>query len=193
MNGKGDAPRNNLSEQFRSNYDAINWSKGPKRRFRAIAAADLNGAIGLDGKLPWPSIKEDFEHFKRMTFGGNLVCGRKTFDGLPPLKNRTLFILSKSNQPMIHGVPWTGSPWWSGDGRTFGFFDNTDQIPDGAWVIGGAEIYKLLFPECYEFHLTRVKAEYQADTFLPDFTKYFKSEPEITFENDRIRIEKYTS
>jgi dihydrofolate reductase len=192
MNGKGSSPRNCFSEDFRVNYDAINWSKKRTRRFRAIAAADLNGGIGLDGKLPWPPIKEDFEHFKRKTVGGNLVCGRKTADTLPMLKNRKVFILSRQylNAPKdtIFGALWQATPE---HGR--GFVTDMSQIPDDAWVIGGAEIYKLLFPECYEFELTRVKGEYQADTFLPDYTKYFKSEPEITFENDRIRIEKYTA
>lgn len=27
QNGKGDAPRNNLSQKFRSNFDSIDWSK----------------------------------------------------------------------------------------------------------------------------------------------------------------------
>jgi hypothetical protein len=26
-NGKGDAPRNNFSEEYRSRYEAINWKK----------------------------------------------------------------------------------------------------------------------------------------------------------------------
>lgn len=27
MNGKGDRPRNNYTNKFRNNYDAIDWSK----------------------------------------------------------------------------------------------------------------------------------------------------------------------
>lgn len=27
QNGKGDAPRNNTSKKFKSNYDKINWKK----------------------------------------------------------------------------------------------------------------------------------------------------------------------
>jgi hypothetical protein len=27
QNGKGDAPRNNISKKFKSNYDKINWKK----------------------------------------------------------------------------------------------------------------------------------------------------------------------
>jgi len=30
MNGKGSAPRNCFSEQFRSNYESINWKKKKK-------------------------------------------------------------------------------------------------------------------------------------------------------------------
>lgn len=30
QNGKGDAPRNNQSQEFRDNYDAIDWRKKDK-------------------------------------------------------------------------------------------------------------------------------------------------------------------
>jgi len=30
-NGKGDAPRNNHSKKFKSNYEKINWSKKTKK------------------------------------------------------------------------------------------------------------------------------------------------------------------
>jgi len=31
MNGKGSKPRNNSSEQFRDNFEAIDWGKSPVR------------------------------------------------------------------------------------------------------------------------------------------------------------------
>ena len=34
MNGKGDLARSNASEDFRNNYDDIDWSQEPKVRLR---------------------------------------------------------------------------------------------------------------------------------------------------------------
>ena len=32
MNGKGDSPRNCFSDQFRNNFETINWSKRERKR-----------------------------------------------------------------------------------------------------------------------------------------------------------------
>ena len=47
-----------------------------------IYACDLNGAIGKDGDLPWRQ-SSDLQHFKRITLGGTIVMGRKTWESLP--------------------------------------------------------------------------------------------------------------
>lgn len=40
MNGKGDTPRNNYSEQFRDNYDMIDWSRKPKLDTTDVSCED---------------------------------------------------------------------------------------------------------------------------------------------------------
>ncbi len=61
----------------------------------AIAAMSLNRAIGKDGGLPWPTIKEDLRFFKAMTLDKKIIVGRKTFETLPPLRNRETFVLTR--------------------------------------------------------------------------------------------------
>jgi dihydrofolate reductase len=41
-------------------------------------------------------------------------------------------------------------------------------------VIGGAQIYKLLYPYIQEIHRTLVHCVFDADTFFPDFEKDFE-------------------
>ena len=40
MNGKGDRPRNNYSNQFRNNYDEIDWSKKNVETINTKSIAD---------------------------------------------------------------------------------------------------------------------------------------------------------
>lgn len=40
MNGKGSKPRNNFSEEFRNNYDGIDWGK--KKKSKQFERFDLD-------------------------------------------------------------------------------------------------------------------------------------------------------
>lgn len=56
------------------------------------------------------------------------------------------------------------------------------------FVIGGAEVYRLLLPECDTLILTRVHRVVEGDTFFPPFEKEFRVEkvlleaPEYTIQ-----------
>ena len=60
----------------------------------AIWAEDLKGAIGVGNELPW-HIKEDLQHFKKITENKPVVVGSNTWLSLPKLKlpGRTLFVV----------------------------------------------------------------------------------------------------
>ena len=59
---------------------------------KAIVAMAKNRVIGKNSALPWPSIKEDLNHFKEFTTGKTLIVGKNTFDTLPLLKNRECMV-----------------------------------------------------------------------------------------------------
>ena len=63
---------------------------------KAIVAMGRNRVIGLNDKLPWPPIKEDFKWFKEFTINNTIVIGKKTFDTLPPLKDRNIIVITNS-------------------------------------------------------------------------------------------------
>lgn len=128
----------------------------------AIAAMARNRAIGLDGRIPW-HVPADLKFFKRTTLGHVVLMGRKTFESLGrPLPGRENLVLSR--RPLdVPGV------------RRLATLDEITEPADGRtlFVIGGAEIYRTLFPRCAEVLLTLVDLEPAADTFLPAFEADF--------------------
>ena len=61
-----------------------------------VAAIGKNGEIGVDGSLPWVSSKE-LSVFKKITNGGIVIMGRKTFDSIgSKLNGRFNVVISES-------------------------------------------------------------------------------------------------
>jgi hypothetical protein len=50
-NGKGDKPRNCFSQQFKDNYDQINWAKSEPAKSEPAKAQDK-------GSVPKPSLRK---------------------------------------------------------------------------------------------------------------------------------------
>ena len=125
-----------------------------------VVAAAKNNAIGKDGKMPW-HLSNDMKHFKNVTWGMPIVMGRKTFESLgKALPGRKNIVISRQEN-------------WKTEGTTV--VKNIDEALDSAiitdakeiMVIGGGEIYKLLFSNAKRIYLTRVDAEPDADTYFP--------------------------
>ncbi len=116
----------------------------------ALVARSKNGVIGKNGGLPW-RCKGDLQFFKRTTMDRKIVVGRTTFDGLPPLKGRTIYVLTRNPEASFKkGIALT----------------HPDQVPDDAIVCGGATIYDLLIEQCDEILVTTVKKDVEGDTFF---------------------------
>ena len=63
---------------------------------KAILSADINWAIGCNGKL-LARVPDDMKFFKSKTLGKVVVMGRKTYESLPnksPLTNRINIVLT---------------------------------------------------------------------------------------------------
>ena len=62
----------------------------------AIVCVDQNFAIGNKGDL-LVNIPEDMKQFKKITKGGTVLVGSKTYESLPqkPLSNRTNIIITR--------------------------------------------------------------------------------------------------
>ena len=122
-----------------------------------IYACDLNGAIGKDGDLPWRQ-SSDLQHFKRITLGGTIVMGRKTWESLPgKLPGRRNIVMSRSIRDDIEQM-------------------NYDEVislskKQDVFIIGGGEIYNLFIDDVKELHRTLIDTKIEnADTFVTDIS-----------------------
>lgn len=141
----------------------------------AIVARSKNGVIGKDGGLPW-RCKGDLQFFKRTTMDQKIVVGRTTFDGLPPLKGREIFVLTRNADLCFEGATAIANP---------------ADVPADAIVCGGATIYDLMIPQCDQLLVTTIKKEVEGDTFF-NFQWLEGFEPAETIEEtDEYSIVSY--
>ena len=126
-----------------------------------IVAIAENNIIGGDNKLLW-HISEDLKRFKEITTNHTIIMGRKTFESLPKvLPNRHHVIITRDKNYAV-------------DSDAVSIFHNIDEVlakyenlDEEAFIIGGGEIYNLLFPYCKKMYLTKVKKTFEGDTSFP--------------------------
>lgn len=126
-----------------------------------IAAVAKNRAIGYQNKLLF-AIKEDMEHFKRLTMGHVIIMGRHTFESLPngALPHRKNIVISKS-QTIFKGCT-----------RVSSFEEALSMCQKEAevFVIGGEQVYKEAISQADKLYLTEIDAlPQQADAFFPAY------------------------
>ncbi len=128
-----------------------------KGYLKMILATDDDHGIGKDNKLPW-HCKTDLAIFKEKTLDTFIIMGHNTAKSLPngkPLLNRTNIVLCRElPENPVHG---------------FLYFHSVEDIlefveGEKAWVIGGAEIYRLFIDECEEIHETNIAGNFNCDT-----------------------------
>ncbi|MCG2593030.1 dihydrofolate reductase [Ramlibacter sp. XY19] len=126
-----------------------------------IYARARNGVIGKDNQMPW-HLPEDLAHLKQTTIGKPVIMGRKTWDSLPA-KFRPL--------PGRRNIVITRQPDWQAAGA-----ERASTVEEAialcgdvplAWVIGGAEIYKLALPHADIAVVTEIDADFEGDVYAP--------------------------
>lgn len=133
-----------------------------------IAAFSDNYALGKDNKLLW-HFSEDMKFFRSMTNNKVMVMGRKTFDSFPkPLAGRHHVVISRSaanlkhDSPLVHFVTSVEEAISLAKRLVI-----ENNLNPEIMICGGAEIYKQTLPICDVLYLTRVKGQFEADTFYP--------------------------
>lgn len=124
----------------------------------SIVATDFNNAIGKDNKLLW-HLPADLKFFKTTTMGCPIIMGRKTFESIGRvLPGRKNIIISRNKDLKIEGA------------EVYSSFEEVmkNVKEEKAFIIGGADIYKLAMPYVTEIYRTLVKHEFEADTFFPE-------------------------
>jgi dihydrofolate reductase len=138
--------------------------------FDIVVAADLDWGIGKAGGLPWPKLRGDLQHFKRITSTASegrrnaIVMGRKTWESKEvagkPLPNRLNVVVSHGELAVPGGVVLAHS---------------IDQalVVDGVesiFVVGGAGLIQAVIdrPDLRFVYLTRIAQRYRCDVTMPD-------------------------
>lgn len=130
----------------------------------AVVAMAANRVIGREGRLPW-HLPEDLRFFKTLTTGHPVVMGRKTYASIGrPLPRRRNIVLSREwTPPEGSGVEVIRS---AGELASLG-------LAGRVFVIGGAEIYRLLLPWCASVIVSKLRADYAGDAWMPEFEADF--------------------
>jgi dihydrofolate reductase len=133
-------------------------------RLIAIVAMSSNRVIGREGKLPW-HFSEDLKFFKRTTLGHPILMGRATFDSIgKPLPGRRNIVLSRTMAPR-EGVEVI---------REIAELQALVTAEETVFVIGGAQVFQDLLPQCQGMYLTWIDQPFEGDTFLPPFEHLFR-------------------
>ena len=130
---------------------------------KAIVNADKNWGIGFQNRL-LVHIPSDMRFFREKTTGNVVVMGRKTLESLPggrPLADRDNIVVSRDPALKVKGAAVVHSVEELQQ-------QLADMDTDRVYVIGGAEMYRLLLPYCDTVYVTSVDYAYQADAYFPD-------------------------
>lgn len=130
---------------------------------KLILVMDNDNAIGRGGGLLC-RLPEDMKRFRETTVGSIVIMGRKTWESFPkrPLPNRENIVLSRSVKKL------DGAEVFSDAESVLKRVQNSDK---DVFVIGGAEIYRLLAPHCDEALITRVYESFGGDVFFEDIER----------------------
>lgn len=149
-------------------------------RLIAIVAMASNRVIGRAGTLPW-HFPEDLKFFKRTTLGHPILMGRTTFESIGrPLPGRQNIVLSRTLEPR-EGLTVI---------RHVSELASVTPEAETVFVIGGAQVYAELLPQCDGLYLTLVKGDYEGDTHLPPFEHLFELK-EVLEETEALEFRYY--
>ena len=113
--------------------------------------------IGKNNRLPW-HFPADLKNFKKLTMGGTVIMGRKTFESIgKPLPGRDNFVVSHKPGP---------------EGERLKFFPSPEEAlvniqTQKAFIIGGQSLYEQTLDRIDGIYLTLIEGTYEGDAFYP--------------------------
>lgn len=129
-----------------------------------IVAMDQNRVIGLNNDLPW-HLPNDLRYFKNVTTGHTIVMGRKTFDSIGRvLPNRKHIVLTRSKRQFPDEVIVVRN---IEEILHYAKEHNEEEI----FIIGGAELFKLMFPYVDKMYITLIEESFEGDVYFPEFNE----------------------
>ncbi len=133
-----------------------------------IVATAENGVIGSGGKIPW-DIPEDKAYFKKITSGGIIIMGRKTFEEIGfPLPNRYNIVVSEKKNFCGENLRTAVS---LDDALEIARIHAEENGNDEIFLCGGEKIYRQGMKYAQRMYITEIKGKYDGDTFFPEFDR----------------------
>ncbi len=122
-----------------------------------IVAMDKNRVIGKDNELPW-HLPADLKFFKKLPMGHPIVMGRKTHESIgKPLPGRENIIVTRNQEYKAEGCIIIHS------------VDELIKFAAGEneeiFVIGGAELFKTVFPFADRLYITEIDHQFMVIRF----------------------------
>lgn len=151
-----------------------------------VVAAAENNAIGKNNTLLW-HLPNDLKFFKNTTWGMPVVMGRKTFESFnKPLPGRRNIVITRNND-------WKAESTLRAADLQEAINLAEQEAVREIFIIGGGEIYRQAMPLAKKIFLTRVHADFDADTYFPDIdTAQWRLQSAMPFPADEKHLYAYT-
>ena len=132
-----------------------------KTSYALIAAMSRNRVIGRGDDIPWVA-KGEQALFKKITSGGTVIMGRKTFDSIGrPLPKRHNIVITRQPRGDADQLDLCGS--------VEAALELAATIARPIFVIGGGEIYARTINHASTIHLTTIDIDVEGDVYFPTF------------------------
>lgn len=143
----------------------------PRQRYAIIAAVDLTGGFGKDGKIPW-DYPEDFRWFQSQTKGNICVMGKTTYLEINEkigekgkesvLPDRKCFVVSSTlrqeDVPNATVIP---------DIYAVDALLDDEDVTKTVFYIGGEQVFSQALSRADRVVLTVINQEFDCDRFFP--------------------------
>nr|AIA16750.1 Dihydrofolate reductase [uncultured bacterium] len=134
-------------------------------RISLVAAMAQNRVIGDGPNIPW-RIPGEQKIFRRLTEGGIIAMGRKTFESIGrALPNRETVVISRQRGYNAPGCTVVGA------------FDEAVEFARDRggelFVAGGAEIYSQAMGRADRIYLTEIHRQFAGDALFPEIDASF--------------------
>lgn len=133
-------------------------------QIEAIVAVDEEHGLAKNGQIPWKN-REDMKFFKQKTIANIVIMGSKTLLTLPnqaPLGNRYNIILTNNKQDFLEKYSSYSNICFYTYDELIDYINNV-ETDKTIYVIGGKQIYNLLFPMCNRIWLSIIPGNYDCD------------------------------
>jgi dihydrofolate reductase len=128
-----------------------------------IVAVSEDYGIGKNNELLW-QIPEDMKRFKKLTYGQNVIMGKRTWESLPkkPLPGRKNIVLTDDPHECIDCSV-----------TAYSIKDALDKCgkDEEIFIIGGGSVYRQFMPLADRLYITHIHKKSPADTFFPEIDR----------------------